>query len=396
MAEYKILKEAKLPFELVILIIAGMTMLIAGILLSSAPAGRISYYEDGLTGLLLFMFSLQIITLGKTPVGDMDRSIPLMVIGMAIAILGIVTCFIPDVFGRIPRLILILCFSVSGFFSLLQMLFDPQKGRAWLKHGRIFIHLIVACSAVYGLSMVNAMLIWRQSLVASPATAVVLILYGAAILYLAIVLREIYCAYPEVEPGCKGEVRLSIDQVMLILMSTFMMILGGLLIPVKLGVLPFAENAQLGLLAVIISVRMLASGSTPIGPFTRSWLVVLLGIVLAGMGIASCIVPKMLVSFLIMLIGTLNIFEGIISLVRICIPLAKGAEISIGSVPIIYVKLFASQVILAVLCILFGASMLLPDLIPGLLVGVILAANGAILLYLVKILVALSMVGDSA
>ncbi len=35
----------------------------------------------------------------------------------------------------------------------------------------------------------------------------------------------------------------------------------------------FSGSAQLGLLMVINSGQMLASGSTPIGPFSRSWLV---------------------------------------------------------------------------------------------------------------------------
>jgi len=42
------------------------------------------------------------------------------------------------------------------------------------------------------------------------------------------------------------------------------------------------------------------------------------------------------------------------------------------------------------LTILFGAAMLIPHLIPGLVVGVILAANGCVLLYLLHILILLS------
>ena len=41
------------------------------------------------------------------------------------------------------------------------------------------------------------------------------------------------------------------------------------------------------------------------------------------------------------------------------------------------------------LTILFGASMLVSNLIPGLVIGVILAANGCVLLYLLHILIVL-------
>ena len=42
------------------------------------------------------------------------------------------------------------------------------------------------------------------------------------------------------------------------------------------------------------------------------------------------------------------------------------------------------------LTILFGAAMLIPHLISGLVVGVILAANGCVLLYLLHILIFLN------
>ncbi len=44
-------------------------------------------------------------------------------------------------------------------------------------------------------------------------------------------------------------------------MGIFMLLLGGLWIPVNLGLLPFSGSAQLGLLMVIFAVQMLASGN---------------------------------------------------------------------------------------------------------------------------------------
>jgi hypothetical protein len=48
-----------------------------------------------------------------------------------------------------------------------------------------------------------------------------------------------------------------------------------------------------------------------------------------------------------------------------------------------------TQLVLNLLAILFGASMLIPGLVQGLVIGVILAANGLVLLYLLGILVTL-------
>jgi len=60
-----LLKKADLPLEAVILIIAGMAITITGIALFFVADGTLPYYENGLYGLLLIVFALQIITLGK-------------------------------------------------------------------------------------------------------------------------------------------------------------------------------------------------------------------------------------------------------------------------------------------------------------------------------------------
>ncbi len=78
----KVLSESDLPLEVVILLIAGLILLIAGILLFPVATGALPYYENGLYGLLLVMFSLQIISMGKTPFGDMRRSKPVLLLGL--------------------------------------------------------------------------------------------------------------------------------------------------------------------------------------------------------------------------------------------------------------------------------------------------------------------------
>ena len=65
-----LLEDAVLPLESVVLLVAGIAMLLAGSLLFPVIAGVLPYYENGLLGLLLFMYALQMITLGKTPFGD--------------------------------------------------------------------------------------------------------------------------------------------------------------------------------------------------------------------------------------------------------------------------------------------------------------------------------------
>lgn len=381
-------KEADLPLEVVILIIGGMAMLITGALLFLVADGTLPYYENGLYGLLLIIFALQMITLGKTPFGDMPRSKLLLAAGVLIAAVGIITCFIP-IFIRLPRMVLFLCFGPGGFLLLLQMYFAKDKLRIWSKYGGIFRHLILGCSGVYVLSMLIALLLWKQSLLSTPLTAVTVLLFGTAIFYLAGVLRKIYRTYPEAEKRPGGYVELSTDQAMLLLMGVFMLLLGGLLVPVSLGVLPFSASAQLGLLMVMFAVQMLASGSTPIGPFPRSWLVIVSGLLFAALGIVSCIIPDILVPALTVLVGVLNILGGVITLAKMRVVRPRHPEAAREPVTPLLTRLFAAQLTLNLLTIMFGTSMLIPGLIHGLVIGVVLAANGCVLLYLLSILVGL-------
>lgn len=373
--------------EAAILLIAGLMVFITGILLFPVSTGALPYYENGLYGLLLFIFALQIVTLGKTPFGDMSRSIPLLIIGIIIAVIGIVTCFIPDLLSQIPRILLFICFAPGGSLLLLQMFLSKNRLRLWMKYGGIFWHLIFGCGAVYLLSIIIGLLVLMHELLNIAMTAVVALLFGAAIIYLAFVLRKIYLTYPGVESTNQGAVKLSSDKMMLLLTGVFMLLLGALLIPVSLGQLPFSGSAQLGLLMVIFAIQMLASGSTPIGPFPRSWLMIIFGLLFAALGIISSIIPEILVQPLTIIIGVLNILGGCITLVKTLLPLLKKSQKSADKTPPILLKLFITQIIMGCLAILFGSSMLFSQFLPGLVVGVVLFANGCVLLYLIKIMV---------
>ena len=380
-----LLKKADLPLEVVILLVVALTLLLTGILLFPVSTGALAYYENGLYGLLLVMFSLQMIALGKTPFGDMSRSKVPLAIGVVIAAVGITTVFIPDFLSQAPRILLFICFCPGGISLLLQMLLSRAKLRAWARYGGIFRHLIASSAAVYVLSIVVGALVLKPDLLTTAATAVLVLLYGAAIAYLALVLRVVYLTYPEAERP-RGRAPLTVDRALLLVMGIFMVLLGLLLVPVSLGKLPFAGSAQLGLLMVIFAVQMVAAGSTPIGAFTRSWLMIALGLVFAGLGIVSCIIPDVLVPLLTVLVGVLNILGGVIALWKAIVPrLGRGAGPRAPE-PSALRKLFAATVIMNALTIVFGTTMLVSGLLPGLVIGVVLAANGCVLLYLVHVL----------
>lgn len=365
--------------------LAALALLITGALLFPVSDGTLAYYENGLYGLLLVMFSLQMIALGKTPFGDMGRSKLPLVIGVVIAAVGITTVFIPDVLSEAPRILLFVCFCPGGVSLLLQMLLAKHKLRAWAGYGGVFHHLIASSAAVYVLSIVVGVLVLLPDLLTTATTAVLVMLYGASIAYLALVLRIVYLRHPEAEQP-HGPAPLSVDRALLLVMGIFMVLLGLLLVPVSLGKLPFAGSAQLGLLMVIFAVQMVAAGSTPIGAFTRSWLMIALGLVFAGLGIVSCIIPDVLVPLLTILVGVLNILGGVLALIKAIGPRLRRTTAPGAPVPSALRKLFAATVIMNALTIVFGTTMLVSGLLPGLVIGVVLAANGCVLLYLVHVL----------
>ncbi|HNW46934.1 MAG TPA: hypothetical protein PLN20_08385 [Thermotogota bacterium] len=386
------MSQAQLPLETAILLIAGLMATLTGIFLFPVGTGALPYYENGLYGLFLFIFALQMLTLGKTPFGDVSRSIPVIVIGIGIAITGIVTCFIPDLLSHIPRLLLFICFAPGGALLLLQMIFSKDKLRNWLRLGSLFRHLIFSCAAVYLLSILIGWLVLMSPKIDVAITALFVLTFGIAILYLAVVLRKVYLTYPEAETKDPGTGILSTDKMLLLVIGLFMVVLGALLIPVSLGQLPFAGSAQLGLLMVIFSIQMLALGSTPIGAFPRSRAMILVGFVFAGLGIISAVIPGILVGPLTLLIGLLNLFGGAISLGKMVFSKNQTPAGSPQTVLSVLRRLFITQLALALLSIMFGTSMLIPSLLPGLLVGVILFANGCLLLYLIYILISLDKV----
>jgi hypothetical protein len=279
--------------------------------------------------------------------------------------------------------------------QLSQVFLDPTKMRTWLKYGGILHHLFVACVSVYGLSILAGFLLWRQPQPPSFITATIMVVFGFAIIFLAGVLRLVYRIYPEAEADRNDQFGLSFDHSMLLLTGVFMILIGALLIPVNLGLLPFSGSAQLGLLMIIFAIQMLASGNTPIGPFPhRSCFMVVSGIVFAALGIVSCVVPGVLVAPLTYLVGVLNILGGLIPLGKRLLLSVKSANENVAH-PLL-LNLSRTQLALNLLSIMFGSSMLVPGIIPGLVIGVILAANGAVLLYLLHLLVLIDALGNQA
>lgn len=381
-----LLEESGLSLDVILLIMAGLMMIITGFLLFPASWEVIPYYENGAYGLMLFLFALQIILLGKTPFGDVKRSKPLIYSGLALASTAIATCFIPGIFRNLPRILLFLCFTPGGVALLAHMALSRDKLPLWVRHGGVLHLLWITCGITYVLSAILGVLILKEGLLSGPAVPALVILYGGVILSLSRVLTLVYRKYPDSKGELPADGLLSPDHSVILITGVFMILLGLFLVPVGLGFLPFAASAQLGLLTIIMAFRMVSSGSTPLGTFRRTRAVIIIGLFFASLGVASAFVPGILDTFLVYFIAALNIIGGLMGL--------QGAIAGVfrrrtGPPHPILRRLTATQFVLNLLSLAFGASMVAPGVVPVPVTGVILAANGGVLLYLLKILGAL-------
>lgn len=177
--------ESELSFEVVILLILGIFMLLFGILLFSIHTGDLPYSPDSMYGLLLVLVSFQIITMGKTPFGDLRRSWGVIIIGICTAVLGMIACFIPGFVTGPVRILVGVMLLAGGAALLFQLFISEEKAKKWINIPGIVRRLIVACGLVYLISILLGIVTLVPGIITDPETAGLLILYGISILHLS-------------------------------------------------------------------------------------------------------------------------------------------------------------------------------------------------------------------
>ena len=333
-------------------------------------------------GLFVVLVSMQAITMGKTPIGDLRRSWLVVIAGIATAIAGTLALFYPGELGGSIRLLAGAIILITGTLGLYQLVTAEDRARAWLRVPGVLRHLAVACAAVYGLEVVLGVITFLSGGVPVLLTAVLCVLLGAALLYLAWAVHSVGARYPrgpaeDAGPvdrgaGLLGEAELPVGDSFSVFQGVLLILLGSLVLLMTLGAIPpFNADGQLGLLLVLTSLQMLALGQLVGNTVTRSWALVALGLVFAGMGIISCIVPGVLTSVISPLLGVQNIITGVVLLATQVIgPTLYGVRHPPAEpvvVPPLVKRLFLILAATGVVAFLFGLNMLAPFLLPGLL-----------------------------
>ena len=115
-----------------------------------------------------------------------------------------------------------------------------------------------------------------------------------------------------------GEVGLSIQVVLLIIMGLFFVLIGLVSIGVFLGALPYSENSTIALLLVLIALYSLTTGESPFGEPRVTWSTVTISLVLGVIGVLGVFFPGGAVSLLVgILVFFVFVIGGIAELVRL-------------------------------------------------------------------------------
>ena len=302
--------DLDISLEIVVLLVLATFMLLFGVLLLGIRTGALPYSPDSTYGLFLVIVSFQVVTLGKSPFGDLRRSWALVVVGMCAGILGNDRKFPP---GLRPG-------SRSGRGRDHPPGRWPQPSRAarrlgaksrdsGIRAGGILRQLAIACALVYALSIILG-----------ATTLLPGLHHGCANRHPSHRLRRGLCLPVMVpaegqgavsnrrahagpggrqlgKPGSafSGEASLPLPVAIIDSASRTMLTLLGLsLVPVNLGLLAFSADGQLGLLLTVMAIQMMTLGETPVGQFRRSWPLLVVGLVFAALGVVSSVVPGLL------------------------------------------------------------------------------------------------------
>jgi uncharacterized membrane protein HdeD (DUF308 family) len=188
--------KSDLSLEVVILLVFGVFMLLFGLLLFRIHMGELPYAPDSTYGLFLVIVSFQVITMGKTPFGDLRRSWAVIIIGVCTAIIGMVACFVPGLLAEPVRILVGLLLFAGGAALLAQLFFSEDKARKWLKASEILQHLTIACILVYAMSIVLGLVTLLPDISTDPQTGVLLIIYGIGFFYLSWCIQKVARTYP--------------------------------------------------------------------------------------------------------------------------------------------------------------------------------------------------------
>jgi hypothetical protein len=401
--------EIDLSIEVVLLVVGGVYFFLFGVLLFLIDKGVLPYSLGAIYGIFVVLVSMQIISMGKTPLGDILRTWVIVIIGLLTGMIGTLAIFFPDYLSVGIRLLAALIVLVSGSLGLFQLFTSREKARLWMKVPGILQQLTIACVLVYTIELLLGVITLLPGIVPNPVTAVLCILFGASLFYLSWCIQVTTRLYPQGKektttpaPSPKRrfflfrEAPLTVGNSFNTYQGCLMILTGFLILMMILGIFPsFNTDGQIGLLLVLTSLQLLALGQFVGSNVTRSLPVVGFALLCAAAGFFSIIVPGILAGIIQPLLGLQNILTGVLLLgTQIIAPTLYGIRHPPDkpvALPPIIKRLFLILTITGIVTILFGINTIAPLLLPNLL-GVVVYAITLPLLVIIMGLLSLILV----
>lgn len=381
------------PLEIDFLLIVGVFMVILGLVLFEASAGRVALSGDSIYGLSLVLVAFEAIAMGKTPFGDVRRSWLLLGVALCVATLGMFACFIPRALTSVARVSVGVVLLAGGLTRLLQLFLAKDRARVWMREGGVLAQMTVASALAYALRIAAGALILAPGFIFLPWAPWVFTAFGASLLSAGWTLRRVSMAYPPVAGqagaaagrGWLDDPELPLSPAYLVLMGVALILLGVLLFPVGFGLLPYSPDGQFGLMLVLMAIQALALGATPLGDVHRPTLMLAIGLIFAALGIVASIVPGLLTGWLQILIGVLTVGNGAKLLIDAYRPL-KSKPGGPAHSPPRFGALGATVAAVGALNVVFGVATLVPDLLAVPALAVLSILMGLALFRLVLLL----------
>ena len=395
-----------LTLETVIILIFGIFMFLFGLLGFVIQTGTLPYNPDGAYGLILVLISLQIITLGKSPFGTYRRSWSLILLGIGIAAIGTIACFIPGLIGDGVRILVGILMTAGGIALILHLI--GVRAGTWVCSPGILRHLAVSCGLVYLMEILFGIVSLIPGIRPGSGTAILCTGFGISLFYLAWTLTRITRLYPRKipgsVPGASGtqesdrfflfrDATLPTQIAVAILLGVIFILFSLLLVPVGQGIFPFSRDSQFGLLMVIMAFQVLALGKTPLGVYERSLPLMLIGLAVVSLGIYSCIIPGLITGWILIPLGAWSIITGSAGLTRLTLPYLPRTRGHSGKADHTPKKLRVTVALLHLVTIFFGINLVCSGLIPGIAIPVILLFLGILFLLLAHTLLHLPALG---
>ncbi|WP_292611048.1 hypothetical protein [Methanobacterium sp. BAmetb5] len=385
-------KGSEPTLEIVILLVFGVFLFILGLLWFKIQSGELPYNSNGTYGLLLVIFSLEIITLGRSPFGDFRRSWTLIILGASMAVLGTVACLIPGLMeGFIRELVGIFIFA-GGIVSFLQLVVGKDQARMWIQTSSIHKHLALALGLLYFIEVLVGLVTLLPGITTHFQTTVLYIIFGISFFYLAWCLQKVpkldspgeITSSPS-EPSATQtdqkssfflfqNANISTNIVLTFMSGLIVTLVAILLIPTGMGIFTFSFDSMYGLLMVMLALQVMALGNTPVGQFKLSWLLIIIGLTFISMGIVSCIVPGLLTNIMIILLAIWNLITGSVGLFKIGLPILDGIRHPPAEptpIPPMMKKMLITGILLQIVLIIFGINNLLPFVPDMALLGIL-------------------------